>query len=111
MPTLIKFLYRDAFGTEREASGILLAVRGKSNEEGIVLCREGTRERMCMIRSNDGGTPTWVMWVDRMPGADEGWRAVRLPGRQARDDEGWRGVIFWVVLAFIAWFVAYGSRL
>lgn len=111
MPTPIKFLYRDMFGTEREASGVLVAVRGKLNEEGIVLCQEGTRERLCMVRANDGGTPAWVMWVDRVPGADEGWHAVRLPGRRARDDEGWSGVIMWAVLAFIAWFVVYGSRL
>ena len=107
----IKFRYTDVYGTEREAYGILLAVnRRESNREGIIMCLEGTRQRMCLIRTNDGGgPPTWVKWVYRIPGENEGWRVVRLPGRKARDDEGWSGVIMWIVLAGVVFCFLYGS--
>ena len=103
-----RFVYTDAYGAERETHGALLAVnRRESNKEGIVLYAEGTRGTMCLVRENDDGVPAWVAWVDRIPGKDEGWYEVRLPGQEQQD--GWSDVIAWFVLLGIVVCILYGT--
>ena len=106
-----RFVYTDAYETEREAYGILLAVnRRESNREGIVMFMDETgTQRMCMVRENDAGVAAWVRWVDQLPAENEGWTVIRTPVRTAAAQEGWSGVLAWVVLAGVVACVLYGT--
>ena len=106
-----RFVYTDAYGAERETHGALLAVnRRESNREGIVMFMDETgTQRMCLVRENDAGVAAWVRWVDQLPGENEGWTVIRTPVQTAAAQEGWSGVIAWVVLAGVVACILYST--